>query len=648
MKQIKTLFRKFFAFASFLILPFVLNAQIIFQDDFTTDTLKSEWTLRPNLTGRGGTVIKGNTNVFLGKERFDNDYSTNCLDLKLNLSNKKDVKLSFYIMNLYNTTDDSSGIYLSNDGGLTFKQAFQFKRAFWSKKYGQWGRFSPSNLDKLAQLVGLNFTKDFIISFRARDNQVSSTASNYSYGIYISDVKIYKDTSSYISSDFYDNFESPTLKPAWSIEQIGVQADWNNGNLAPYHEISKAGGNGTPSAMAFQNSFTLGFGRPQGSALDLHLNLLKRKDVALSFMIKQNVSKSISIYPLLQGIYFSDNGGRSFKQIFEFQRLFWEDNIWCRFPPFNIDKLAHENGLVLSDSFIVRFQSLAIADSNNDQFFIGDVNVTSNKLTYAALPFSDNFKGDTLKSYWRWSHVGNGQSSVSNGNIIPNGSVRIDSFYGTKGIKLEILKDLVVNSYNVKNAVDLHLNLKNQNNVKLSFRLLNLGNDSLDFLFLSNDGGHTFKKIASINFTIIENNKWLNYDYNLSDLAQQANLTLTDSSIIRFQQIGNRSSNGIYIANIQVKSLGNVATEDILELKKFQIAPNPNKGYFTVLSETTEDKMLSFKVLNIYGQIIYATTPKIVNGTFMKEFDLSIPIGLYFLYIVDDKGRSVVQKFIIH
>jgi hypothetical protein len=643
MKQVNTLFYRLFAFAAFLILPFLLNAQIIFQDDFSTPNFRPEWTPRPNLTGEGG-LVSTNSAAYLIKYNLTGRDVTNALDLKLNLANEKNVRMTFRVNSTYKTLDDSSGIYLSNDGGKSFKQAFQFKRVYWSND--KWGEFAPFDLDKLTQSVGLNFTNQFVISFRARDRVVAGSASNYSYGMFLDDIKIYKDTSKYITTDFFEDFESYILKPAWSIEQIGVQSDWNNGNLAPYHSLKRIGSVGS-TAMSFQNSISLGFSRPQGSALDLHLNLLKRKDVNLSFKIKQNVTKSISVYPDLQGLYFSDNGGRSFKQVFEFQRIYWNDDLWSRFPPFNIDKLARENGLVLSDSFIVRFQSLAVADSGDDQLFIDDVNITSNKLSYATLPFSDDFKGDSLKYAWRWSHKGNGQPSVANGNIIPNGSVGVDSLNGIKVVKMEVLKDLVISSYNITNALDLHLNLKNAQNVKLGFRLYDLGNDSLDFLFLSTDGGRSFSKIASVNFTNIENNKWLNYEYNLSDLAQKVNLMLTDSSIIRFQHSSNRSSNGLYIGDIQVKSLTSVAVQDIIELNKFQIIPNPNNGYFTVLGETTESKTLIYKVINLYGQVLFETTPQIFDGTFQQTFNLALPKGLYFLQILDNKGQSEIQKFIV-
>jgi hypothetical protein len=77
-----------------------------------------------------------------------------------------------------------------------------------------------------------------------------------------------------------------------------------------------------------------------------------------------------------------------------------------------------------------------------------------------------------------------------------------------------------------------------------------------------------------------------------------------------------------------------------------KVFPNPTTNTVVISFEDKQSKMLSFKILNLEGQVVYAGEGIITNGKFVKTIDLSaISQGVYLLEINSDK-QIVHQKII--
>jgi len=261
------------------------------------------------------------------------------------------------------------------------------------------------------------------------------------------------------------------------------------------------------------------------------------------------------------GLYFSDDGGLNFTKVYDFDPLSW-CNQWGSFPPFDVDKLAAANGLSLTSQFVIRFQQHDEHDfrgsPNIDGFYIDNVVVREPETEYAILPFEDGFESGEFKKAWSWSHP---DSTVLNmSEIKPTGQVGITpntKFEGQYGAFM----GKVCDDNFVTNALDLHLNLSGQTQVELSFMLYDLADETQiqDGLYFSDDGGLNFTKVYDFDPSNYANS-FQSYAINIGELVKSAGLSLSDSSVIRFQQHdehdfrGSPNIDGFYIDNVKVQN----------------------------------------------------------------------------------------------
>jgi hypothetical protein len=125
-------------FVSLLLLTFAFGgvfaqAPFPFEDDFDSDDLNlNHWTPQPNLEGTDGIVervndigINNTAAVRIGKSQ-DGSFTTNALDLSIDLSGQMDVEMTFWIEDRFDGTDDDDGVYFSDDGGSTFVKVLDF------------------------------------------------------------------------------------------------------------------------------------------------------------------------------------------------------------------------------------------------------------------------------------------------------------------------------------------------------------------------------------------------------------------------------------------------------------------------------------------------------------------------------------------
>ena len=101
------------------------------------------------------------------------------------------------------------------------------------------------------------------------------------------------------------------------------------------------------------------------NALDLHLDLLGEPDVEMTFWIADQIDES----HVDDGLYFSDDGGNNFMKALDFFPDEWCDGIYGQHPPIDVDGIATELGLELTNQFVIRFQQTGQSDfvggSNN-------------------------------------------------------------------------------------------------------------------------------------------------------------------------------------------------------------------------------------------------------------------------------------------
>ncbi len=92
------------------------------------------------------------------------------------------------------------------------------------------------------------------------------------------------------------------------------------------------------------------------------------------------------------------------------------------------------------------------------------------------------------------------------------------------------------------------------------------------------------------------------------------------------------------------KSVTNVATAD----QSVSIVPNPSRGLFTLTVPVKDGENMSLEIHNAAGQVVFQDAPRMVQGTYRREMDLtSYGSGNYHLRImrngVSENHKIVVQ-----
>lgn len=182
---------------------------------------------------------------------------------------------------------------------------------------------------------------------------------------------------------FDEGFESGVFRSMWHEENASEPAVGEV--TAPVFAPSRRGGrvdvvNFASNARTGANSVHMGRsfdGQSTTNALDLRLNLLGNTQVELRFWLKDFFDETQQ----QEGLYFSDDSGKNFVQVLGLDPSSRPDNQYTQVIV-DLDALAAANGLVLTSSFIVRFQQIGSSDFNGsggaDGFIIDDVSVNGN------------------------------------------------------------------------------------------------------------------------------------------------------------------------------------------------------------------------------------------------------------------------------
>ncbi|MCO6487066.1 MAG: hypothetical protein J5I98_01550, partial [Phaeodactylibacter sp.] len=283
-----------------------------------------------------------------------------------------------------------------------------------------------------------------------------------------------------------DGFESAQFGPRWTPRP---NLEGTDGQV----EVVSGAGLNSNYGVHLGKYVDGGFTR---NALDLHLDLDSMSHVFLSFNIRDNYEDNHA----QDGLFFSNDGGDIFRQVYTFRAQDWCDNTWGAFPPFSVDALAASVGLSLTSQFVIRFQQYDdtgfYSFTDGDGLVIDNVKVYSRPPVYATLPFEDDFDGSNeFGSSWAWVHADNTVAPLER-TVKPTGFVGIVDGQGTGNSK-GVMFGKGCDDGPTSNALDLHLNLAGKSHVFLSFDIRDNYEDNhpQDGLFFSNDGGATFHQV---------------------------------------------------------------------------------------------------------------------------------------------------------
>jgi len=103
--------------------------------------------------------------------------------------------------------------------------------------------------------------------------------------------------------------------------------------------------------------------------------------------------------------------------------------------------------------------------------------------------------------------------------------------------------------------------------------------------------------------------------------------------------------NGCTAASNATSVLCNVNTNEAALPEGFLVSPNPSNGSFNIGFFLPEAKMVSYRVLNVLGQVVWAAAPGLEAGECQRKIDLGLGImpGIYFLETRLD-GRAFLRK----
>lgn len=656
-----------FLFASYHTLS---AQQTIFSDGFESgqfdSTANGYWTAHPGDNG-GVIAVDDNLNsialghngvygVALGRETRG-AWTTNALDLHLDLSGQSQVELSFWIKDTGEDANDEDGIWFSDNGGASFVKVFDFRPNLWVDN--EYGQFPPLDLDALAAEKNLMLTDQFIVRFQ-----------QYAWyefgvrGIYLDDVSVTVPNISYAILPFEDDFEDGSLGTAWT---------WANpefptlttvpGTVVPGGRVMVASNvNGVEASHLGLNGLALGNairGAWTTNAIDLHLDLSGQSQVELNFWIKDTDEATHDE----DGIWFSDNGGASFVKVVDFRPNLWVNNAYGPYPPIDLDALAAANNLKLTDRFIVRFQQYDWYEFGVRGIYLDNVSVTTPEIIYATLPFEDNFETGNLGAAWAKANPEFPALTTTPETALPSGRVVVTSningveasYRGLNGLAL----GNAIQGAWTTNAIDLHLNLSGQNQVELSFWIKDTGDETHDEdgIWYSPNGGLVFKKIFSLNPRVYPNNVFSQLTLNLDSLIQSIGLNLTDKSILRFQHYGwyALGRDGFYIDDVLIKSATSTDIKDInpgvpSAFTLHQNYPNPFNPATNIRYDLPNSAQVNLAIYTLLGEkvrtLVAGQQPAgahTVQWDGRDEAGAQVASGVYF-YQISAQDASGLQQ----
>ena len=653
------------------------QATLPFSEDFERGAVDTSiWRLRPNLEGENGIVevvlgapwfSEGQFGLRLGKSR-NGGLTLNGAGIRVDLANKRDVILSFDIIDNYDELHPQDGIYIKSGSDTGFTRIWEFDFAATCNRV--YNTHPALNISLLAEENGITLDENTVVEFRQYDDadfDTNVTGTEDRDGYAIDDISMYEANYTYLSPPLTADFEDGQLPLFMAVRTA-------DNTVFPLTSLVR------PSSLVEVNN-TFGrdgtFGLQLGKRCDEGTNSVSTADVNVDLSSTTNVLLDFWIYDYLDkdnlqdGIYLSVDGAATFTRIWQF-----EPESWCsqynRHPPINITRLAQAAGLILTDRSVIRFQQFGDSDFNTnftgtndrDGFSIDDIRIYDRPVMYANLPFIETFD-DVEELSTNFAYATDGLSLFPlEGLIRPSNRVAIDATLGVEGTPGVVLgKSCDETNLFSASMLDLHLNLDPtmHDSVNLSFYLADHREErhQQDALYLSVDGGASFERIHQFDFTQSPDFQFEKYVFSISALAATINLNLSDQTIVRFQQYddadfntnftGTNDRDGIVLDSIIVSSMRLTNTDNpAANTLSVQLAPNPAHDQLTVTfgGHTPASTPTSYLVHDVAGRrMIRRDIPR---GTAQLSIDLQdLSPGIYFLSFPTRGGGVVTRKLIV-
>ncbi len=176
----------------------VYHNALPFTETFESDSLGSYWRHGDLTTTAPATTVlpdattslidslshTGERALLLGK--LTNGYPTvSALDVCLNLTRQSALELSFWLYSKHDQADPEDGIWLSDNGGQSFKKAYSFE-------YPRPGEYVAVklSLDSLTAETKQRYSERFVIRFQQLGDRQASGSGTHSHGIVLDDIMI--------------------------------------------------------------------------------------------------------------------------------------------------------------------------------------------------------------------------------------------------------------------------------------------------------------------------------------------------------------------------------------------------------------------------------------------------------------------------
>jgi len=360
-------------------------------------------------------------------------YAQNEAWLRLNLSGKSDVELSFWWKEFGDESNTEDGVFFSDNGGASFTKVYDLVDG--TTTYQE----IILDLDQLASSAGLSLTGTFVVKFQQYDNygittdgfafddisvtsneappvadfsgdptsglvpltvdftdlSTGATSWNWNFGDGGSSTAqnpshVYNSTGTYTvtltATNAYGNdVETKTdyitvTEPSNDYADLPYSTGFESGSFDQYWFTQSDNSEGRiliTTANGPRGTYHLTMDDNTNGSLYaqneawLRLNLAGKSDVELSFWWKEFGDETHT----QDGVFFSDNGGATFTKVYSLANgtSTYEEII------LDLDQLASSAGLSLTGTFVVKFQQYDNYSIATDGFAFDDISVTSNE-----------------------------------------------------------------------------------------------------------------------------------------------------------------------------------------------------------------------------------------------------------------------------
>jgi len=289
-------------------------------------------------------------------------------------------------------------------------------------------------------------------------------------------------------------------------------------------------------------------------------------------------------------------------------------------------------------SIVDEANNLAESSENNNSASTA-IEIDNN--AYTSIPYLTGFECGTTDAFWKLdASNAAGRTRLTTDISLPNTN------------QSYLTMDMDNSASSSLNYADLHLNLQNDSNLKLSFDWTDYDDQSNnpDGVFFSDNGGLNFSKVWSLNGSLYTDAQWNLFELDMDSLVNTVGMSYTPTFIVRFQHAGNDSINndGFGFDNISVEEMPTLkrsfsASPAVSKTSiTLWVAPNPAKETATVhyTIASTEDQV-SLQIFSVDGQLISEPMRRVPHesGNFTYQIKRNqLKSGLYFCVLRSRTG----------